>query len=212
MMSEAIDGNFIDRINLLVKKAGGQNAMARNSGLSLGAIQRYLKGGEPTRPAIISMAKSGGVSTEWLISGESQNNDNEGKKSASMNIYGFAETKQQGWYEEVPWQISSTLDWPDPDIFAVVTVSNSMKPEGIHKGHLCICSPATKPIKNDAVYIRKNDGTSSIKKYNREEGKWIHISGYFDKDDCDNQVKYEEQLNKEVIEQIAPVIYIKRRI
>ncbi len=212
MTSDNIDKDFVQRIEFLVDKLGGQSALARVSGLSLGAIQRYLRGGEPTRRALICMAKAGGVAPLWLLTGEKENYDIDKEDDISIPVYGFAETKQKGWYEEIPWKVSSALDWPDPHIFAVVTIGKGMKPEGIDEGQLCIASPSTKARKNDAIYIKKTDGTSSIKKFEKEDDKWIYISGYFEPDENEKQISYSEQLNKEIIEQIAPIIFVKRRI
>lgn len=64
------DPAFIERLRLIAAKVGSVNALARASGLSQGGLQRYMKGGEPTRPNLISLAKAGDVSLHWLMTGE----------------------------------------------------------------------------------------------------------------------------------------------
>lgn len=64
------DPEFIERLRHIAAKVGSVNALARASGLSQGGLQRYMKGGEPTRPNLISLAKAGGVSLNWLMTGE----------------------------------------------------------------------------------------------------------------------------------------------
>jgi phage repressor protein C with HTH and peptisase S24 domain len=64
------DPAFIERLRVLANKVGSVNALARASGLSQGGLQRYFKGGEPTRPALIKLAKAGDVDVGWLMTGE----------------------------------------------------------------------------------------------------------------------------------------------
>lgn len=64
------DKAFIDRLDELIRQAGGQSAMARKIGMSLGGLQGYLAGGQPTRPVLIKIADVTGVRLEWLMTGE----------------------------------------------------------------------------------------------------------------------------------------------
>lgn len=64
------DPAFIERLRFVASKIGSVNALARASGLSQGGLQRYFKGGEPTRPALIKLAKAGNVDVGWLMTGE----------------------------------------------------------------------------------------------------------------------------------------------
>ncbi|MCY1281102.1 putative HTH-type transcriptional regulator [compost metagenome] len=63
------DPGFISRLRDLASIAGSVNALARAAGISQGGLQRYLKGGEPTRKVLISLAESTGVSLQWLMTG-----------------------------------------------------------------------------------------------------------------------------------------------
>ena len=177
-----MDNNFIRRIEIMIRDAGGQSALARASGLSLGAIQRYLKGGEPTRDSLIHLATAGGVSLSWLVFGTPDDEDEkpEPKVHLEIPLYGFAECGLQGWYNEVRYRLSTSTDWPDPEMFAVIAAGHSMAPEGIHPGFICMVSPNTRPQKGDAVLIRRNDGTATIKVYQREDKDWLSVNGWLD--------------------------------
>ncbi|AEP10360.1 LexA family protein [Micavibrio aeruginosavorus] len=204
------DSDFIARIARLVTRAGGQNALARATGLSLGAIQRYLKGGEPTRGALIRLATAGNVSLDWLVYGGMDEQSSPAHNP--VPVYGFAECGLQGWYNPVRYKINATLDWPDPELYAVVASGLSMVPEGIHPGHICIISPNTRAHTGDAVLIRRNDGASTIKRLVREDDTWVHVQGWLDPEkENAPQIPYTDQIKRSVIEQLAPVIFIKRR-
>ena len=61
---------FQERLQRLVQIAGSANALAKRSGISQSGIQRYVKGGEPTRKMLITLAECTGVSLLWLMTGE----------------------------------------------------------------------------------------------------------------------------------------------
>lgn len=205
--------NFIERIEKLIQDAGGQSALARRSGLSLGAIQRYMKGGEPSRGALVRLAESCGVSLTWLVLGQ-----DDGEEAVHIQprneipVFGFAECGLQGWYNEVRYRVSTALEWPDPDTFAVIAAGHSMAPEGIHPGFVCIASPATRPQKGDAVLIRKRDKTSTIKLYQGEEKDWLIVKGWLDPETPGAvQVPYTDRIKRDSIESTATIVMVKRR-
>ena len=61
---------FIDRLREIASIAGSVSALAKAAGISQGGLQRYLKGGEPTRRVLISLAECSGVTLAWLMTGE----------------------------------------------------------------------------------------------------------------------------------------------
>lgn len=206
-----MDNLFIRRIEKLIRESGGQSALARKTGLSLGAIQRYLKGGEPTRGALVRLTEACGVSLPWLVFGSDEETPAP-RQRKEIPVLGFAECGLQGWYNEIRYRVSTSLDWPDPDLFAVIAAGHSMAPEGIHPGYICIVSPATHPQKSDAVLIRRNDGTSTIKLYLREDQGWLYVSGWLDPATPGGpQEPYTDQIRRSTIDNLAPVILVKRR-
>lgn len=64
--------SFQLRLQELVRIAGSANALAKLSGISQSGIQRYLKGGEPTRKMLITLAQCTGVSLLWLMTGQGE--------------------------------------------------------------------------------------------------------------------------------------------
>lgn len=208
-----MDNNFITRITKLIESAGGQSALARRSGLSLGAIQRYMKGGEPTRGALIRLAESCNVSLTWLVLGTDDETQAPSQtERREIPVYGFAECGLQGWYNEVPCRVRASLDWPDPEMFAVIAAGHSMAPEGIHPGFVCLVSPSTRPQKGDAVLIRKRDSSATIKIYGREDKDWLYVNGWLDPETPGaTQTPYTDQIKRDSIEHLATVVMVKRR-
>lgn len=60
---------FRARIIELIAKAGGRYSLSRAAGISISSINNYLRGGEPTRPALCALAKGGNVSVDYLAAG-----------------------------------------------------------------------------------------------------------------------------------------------
>lgn len=203
-----MDQNFVERVKQLVSKAGGQSALSRKTGLSLGAIQRYLRGGEPTRTAMIRLAQAGNVSMNWLVYGRE---DGVGPSLSSVPLRGFGDSAEPGWFHEITYKISTAMEWPDPDLFAIVAADDSLKSEGISKGVTCIVSPNTRAQKGDIVFVRRKDGAATLKIFESEDSEWLYVRGYMDPVDEAENVDSKESVKKATVEDYGPVICIKRR-
>ncbi len=207
----------------MCEKAGGQNALARKLDMSLGAVQRYLHGGEPTRQVLMKMSETCGVSLDWLVYGRespARLSPSAGQGEAvslpptlsSLPLYGFSESAgQQGWYAEIRYQINAMFDCPDPEAFAIVAPDRGMEPEGIRPGQVCVVSPNTRPQEGDAVFIRKKDGTAGLRRFLAFRENWVHTVGWVPTGDCQPLVLTQEQLSQSVIRQIGTVILVRRR-
>lgn len=64
------DEAFTRRLIQVVDEAGGQNALARKTGLAQSGIARLVKGGEPTLSTLKSIANASGRSLLWLTMGD----------------------------------------------------------------------------------------------------------------------------------------------
>ncbi len=206
-----MDEQFRKRIELLVDKAGGQSAFARATNMSLGAIQRYLKGGDPTRLALIRLAKAGNVSLSWLIYGDEGQMEISSEAKPKYKMYGFSEPSGDGWQEPFAYRVRTELEWPDPECFAVLVGDNALQNEGIRKDFTCYVSPNTRPQPGDVVFIKHVSGGAAFKIYLREDQDWVFLKGYSHPDQSGTQTTFEEQVTQSDIEQIAPVVFVKRR-
>lgn len=61
---------FMERMETVCRKMGGDAALARRSGIGAQLIGRYRTGKtEPTRTKLIAIAEAADVPVEWLVSG-----------------------------------------------------------------------------------------------------------------------------------------------
>lgn len=179
--------------------------------MSLGAVQRYLKGGDPTRLALIKLAQAGEVSLSWLIYGEEGKIEISSEGRKKYKTFGFGEASDQGWQEPFAYRIRTELEWPDPECFAIIVNDDLMQKEGIRKGFTCYVSPNTRAQPGDILFVQKSKGQAAFKIYQKEDQEWIYLKGYTPQDKSGDQKMYEEQLKQNDIQKIAPVIFVKRR-
>lgn len=60
-----------NRIRRLAEKFGGAAGLAREAGLPQTTVANYLsRGSEPSRPALVALARAGCVTVDWLAAGE----------------------------------------------------------------------------------------------------------------------------------------------
>jgi hypothetical protein len=60
------DPAFIKRLEELIGEFPSRAALAKAAGLPPSSLQSYIEGAEPTRPALVALARAANVSLEWL--------------------------------------------------------------------------------------------------------------------------------------------------
>ena len=78
---------FPRRLKLAIGK-GSARSFAMQCGLSPSVMHQYLTGkSEPTRLALIAMARAAGVNLEWLLTGEGRMKKGKGSVMIDRNLY-----------------------------------------------------------------------------------------------------------------------------
>ena len=134
----------------------------------------------------------------------------------ALPVRSFAECGMKGWYQEAGTLAIATprpADLSDPEAFAVMAVGTSLLPEGVKPGFICICSPAA-PINNgDLVFALTRDDKACLKILSGQDDTWITLQGWLPPAGAGNeQQPYTERHRREHIQQLAAVIYVKRKL
>jgi hypothetical protein len=130
-----------------------------------------------------------------------------------LPIQGFAECGLKNWYRPAPQSVTASRpgDFIDPKGFAVIASGRSMEPAGIFEGFLCFCAPSIPEAAGDAVYVARADGSISLKRFRRRVAQMVVLEGWYFEDDSPG-LSYTEQVRADLIIELAPVIYIKRKL
>ena len=203
------DPDFIQRMHEIVRKMGGQNALSRASGVSLGSIQKALSGSEPTRMNLIRLAQASGVTLSWLAEGEKAKIASPTNQAdfPPIPVKGLAEDGKKGWFKSVSWEIHCDLNPKDPNSFTVIAPNNQLAPEGIKSGFACITSPATIPEAGDIVFIERHDGQSALRLLQNISDKEIHTRYY-----GEDHEPHSDAVSRTDIRQMSTVLFVKRRL
>jgi DNA-binding phage protein len=214
-MQQSFSSGFIDRLRIVIDRFGTRKTAAEIAGVSLDAIIRYLRGeNQPSFMAISRLSESAGVSMHWLYNGEGPMEVHETLASTSVRgipVNGFAESKDEGWYNPQHSSMQMTLDIPDPNAFATMVHGQNLIPEGLQPGFLCICSPMLKPVSGDIIHLKRNDGLCTLRIFSGEEKEWLVLKAYTDRDEKGIQRSFEDRVKRSIIAEIAPVVFVRRK-
>ncbi len=204
------DGKALEGFHRRLKQALGnesESMFSKRAGIAKSGFNRILRGGTPTLASLIAIADTAQVSIDWLATGQNT------AMMEDIPVLGFAECGLKGWYNEVALKVSAhRVGSLGRNAYAVIAIGDSMRPAGIEQGYLCYCDPADPPAYLDAVHVRQKNGASSLKIFGGEEGGWLKLQGWLKPDAGGTQKPYVDRLKSELIAQISPVVYIKRKL
>lgn len=219
-LSDVLDHHFVERLRHVADRLGNRKVAAKAANISLDQLTRYLRGeNQPAFSAMAGLCRAAGIRLDWLAKGEgieavediSLTNVSH-PRLTSVPMVGMSECGLAGWFQPVSWEIETSLEITDPMAFAVLAHGLSMVPEGIKQGFICICSPGIPPSKGDVIHVKRSDGYTTLKTFNGLDQDWLHLRGYLDPDEKGDQTPYDDKIRRNKIDQIATVIFIKRKI
>ena len=104
------------------------------------------------------------------------------------------------------------MDHPyTPELFAVIAVGESMRPEGIREGFVLYCDPGAPLNKEDVVYLETVDGRASIKKFLERDNERLVVQGWLDPEPDGAQKPFTIKLPTAHVKRLAPVVVVKRK-
>lgn len=207
---------FVDRLRVVLDRLGTRRQAADIAGVSLDAIIRYLRGeNQPGFYVVSRLCEAAGISMHWLASGQEPMENggyNESGPVRGIPVAGFAESRDNGWFTPQQSTMQVTLDLPDPNAFATTVHVQSLIPEGVQPGFMCICSPMLRPVTGDIVHLRRQDGLCTLRIFAGQEKEWLVLRAYTDRDEKGQQRAYEDRVKASIITEIAPVVFVRRKV
>lgn len=204
---------FTSRLRYTLDLLGTRREAADVAGVSLDAITRYLRG--DNQPGFLTISKicdAAGVSMHWLATGDGQSEkQNAFQTIRGIPLAGMSEAKDTGWFNPQQSSVQTTLDLPDPKAFATLVNGQSLIPEGIQPGFVCICSPMMGHAPGDIVHLRRQDGLCTLRIYVGEEKDWLILKAYTDRDEKSIQRPFEDRIKRSMVIEVAPVVFVRRK-
>lgn len=141
--------------------------------------------------------------------------DIEPSPAKGIPLIGLVPCGYDYWLKEVKLPIAEVAAPPgetSPNMFAVIAYGDSLIPKGIEEGFVVFCDPDAPIQQNDIVYVERDNGTTTLKIYGREEGIWTYLHGWSPIDGSGTQVYFDLCIKTHEIKRMAPAIWVKRRI
>ncbi|MBQ4132331.1 MAG: LexA family transcriptional regulator [Desulfovibrionaceae bacterium] len=129
-------------------------------------------------------------------------------------VVGLANCGDSRWFSpgNMALRVSLPVDYPyNPNTFAVIAVGSSMQPEGIRQGYVLFCDPSAPIEPGDAIYIEKNDGIASVKKFLKSDADMVHVQAWADPAPDGHQDRYDELIDSDEIKRMVCVVIVKRK-
>lgn len=217
------DQAFLNRLLEIVSIVGNPHALAKASGLSPSGVNRYLAGGEPTRPALLALAKAAGVRVEWLASGQGAMRSIETDPLATTNgdfgtvpVYDIEASAGHGALideERVISEVAFRRDWIQQqgwvfrNLAAITSRGDSMEPT-IPDGSLVLIDTAGDLKVEDGVCVLRVDEHLMIKRLQRLIDGGLKIMS--DNPAYPDQIVAKESLKD--LEVVGRVIWVGHRL
>ena len=218
----------------IVKKVFARAIEKQGGAFSISALDRFLeletkraryweRGQRPSSTDLIRISDKLGLSLRWLISGEGEpfassapqeNAPILGRPLKPVPMVGLASCGVEGWNQVTSIAVSASPLIMGENMVAVLAAGESMVPAGIASGQVCYCDPDQPVLEGDAVYVVRRDNMATIKLYlgEGERAGLIRLKGWQNADEEERRRPFTLELSREEVVQMAPVIYVRRRL
>ena len=129
--------------------------------------------------------------------------------AATLPHHGVAKCSIQGWGKDRPDRdpLPKPEDSMDDSAFYVSATGQSMIPEGIDSGAICLVSPCTEARPGDRVWFKDKAGATAIKRLVRISERGAFLRGWMPIKDG-QQKSFEEERFLNFVEAMHPVIAV----
>lgn len=186
-----------------------QAAMATQLGLSRQSYWLYEQNKtQPTSATLEKLRQLFNVSVDQLLG------NTLAPTVATLPVLGMASCGLTGWGQAPDLLATTTAAPPDIDPqhgFAVQARGSSLLPEGIKPGYLCLCNPQLLPQVGDIIYLVDHSGQTALKKLLKLSPQSVLVQGWLPPDAQGQQQSFTEERPRAALQQLAVVVYIKRR-
>lgn len=212
------------RVEAACQRLGTRTKAAQVAGLSTDQLLRIVRGDSvPNFIAVQAIAIAAGVSLHWIATGEgpmlqerADAGDFAQQRIPGVPIIGLSGTHDGGWFfaDFLDARASRPSDFTNPSAFAVMAPDRALSPVGVHPGFLCYCDPAVAPDVGDIVYAKLADGRAALRTFAGSEQGAAVLESWRQRAAGEKEPPEfrSERIGFAQIKNLAPVVYVKRKL
>ncbi len=189
MSTTVVDAAFRSRLTQVIHSFGSVVALATAVGVSDNAIYKWLSGrGQPSVANLVSLARAGRVSVEWLATGAEPTQGAQAiKRAVGHGDFIFMPRNRMRFSsgrggtlssEQVVDSIAFRAEWvkrvlhaESRDLILIEVVGDSMAPT-IEDSDLIVANLAEPRFRQDGIYLLRHDSGLTVKRIQRRpDGK-----------------------------------------
>ncbi len=129
----------------------------------------------------------------------------------TLPLHGFVSSDDRGWgHAEFDGEkLAGPSDLQDQDAFYVQMGGESMRPDGIEQGALCLISPAVPPQSGAQVWIKDQNGRTAIKRLTNLTDDTVFLRGWLPAKGG-AQAPYDERVLRAYVTELYPVVLVSQ--
>jgi phage repressor protein C with HTH and peptisase S24 domain len=176
------NARFVARLREATERFGSVNALAKQAGVSEGALRKWLLGySEPTRERLVDLARAAGVNLAWLATGSGPK-DRSGREDVPL-LEGYLLLE---WGEEPPGEeavdVAFSQRWIGQrsrgragSLSMVIMPDDSMTPH-VPEGALLVVEDSGKSVTRDGIHAFMLGPTLTVRRLQRLPGGELEAS------------------------------------
>jgi hypothetical protein len=194
------ESDFPQRLQQVIKEFGSRYALSKASGIAVSTLQAYEAGSKPGLDALVTLARTGNLSIEWLVTGK-------GEIRASGMVAGnsFADVVLVDQHQygaaismelivgQIPFSrhfLEHKLKLDAPRHQSLLTIESGQNLGGIRRGDLVLIDRTQTALRDDGMYLLNLPGMV-LKGISVFPNGWILLTG--------PQIEFEDQRSSKVI-------------
>ncbi len=177
--------HFAPRLHELVAEFGSRYALSKASGIAVSTLQGYEAGSKPGLDALLSLARTGNVSLDWLMTGSGEKRPTGMIPGALLADVVMVDQYQPGTSIEIPMIIGripfsrqlleNKLGLQEPTHDTLIAIEATHNLAGIQRGDLVLIDRKQIGLIDDGLYLLKSPGLA-LREISVFPGEWVLVT------------------------------------
>jgi hypothetical protein len=160
--------DFPQRLQEVITEFGSRNALSKASGIAISTLQAYEAGSKPGLDALVTLARIGNLSFEWLLTGKGKIRPSGMPSGASLSDVVMVDQYQPGTaismeviVGHIPFgreSLEKKLGLTEPTRETLLVIEAEQNLAGIQRGDLVLVDRQQTNLTKDGIYLLNDPG------------------------------------------------------